>query len=495
MPRTTGIGGPFSDAALGDWLAAQQNLIASQQPGWSDVERVIRTARALGETAMPELPEPLWTHPYPLSALPDEPDRKHPNWPRFARADAALKIRMAGAWLDAAKAFAHPDPSAEPANALRAWAGELDRAFDALVADADYTRIQTEWLRAALACDLPIAPTGGPILPTLPDIAGTPKHEIWRDGKTTLYRYARAGRATLGPLLIVHGLIGRASVTDLEPRRSLVGDLLSAGVDLWLIDWGNPAPQDHAQDFTHFAETLLGQAVASVRGQTGRRPALLGICQGGVFSLCHAARHGGALAGIALTGTPVDFHADLKGGEGYLNHLARTLPRDVIEGLLGRQDMLPGALTGALFQGMTPGRTFAKYTVDLADRLADPARLQTFLRMEAWLADRPDHPGAAAREWLCDLYQQNALVRGRFRIAGVPVDLGAIRCPVLNIVGQRDHIVPPECSRALAAHLPAHIYDCIETETGHIGVLVSDAGRGKVAQRLTSWLAALDVAG
>ncbi|MEM7507395.1 MAG: alpha/beta fold hydrolase [Pseudomonadota bacterium] len=488
MPGATG----FSDAAMRDWLAAQQNLIATQTPGWPDIERVIDTTRALGPLVQPLLPDAQWTHPYPLNAAQQAPDRSHPDWPRFARADAALRTRMAGAWLAAAGGIARPlGHDADTAKTLRNWAAALDRAFENLVASPDYAELQTEWLRAALACDLPIAPPAAPANPALPAIAQTPKHLIWREGKTTLHRYTGSAPPTTGPLLIVHGLIGRASVTDLEPRRSLVSDLLTAGTDLWLIDWGNPAPEDHRQDFTYFCETLLGEAVATIHSKTGRRAALLGICQGGVFSLCHAARHADALSGIALTGTPVDFHADAAEGEGYLNRLARSLPRDVIEGLLGHEDMLPGALTGALFQGMTPGRTVAKYTADLSTRLADPARLQTFLRMEAWLADRPDHPGGAAREWLYDLYQQNALVKGKFRIAGDPVDLGAIRCPVLNIIGQYDHIVPPACSRALAAHVPEHIYQSIETETGHIGVLVSDAGREQVARRLTAWLTAL----
>ncbi|MEM6357988.1 MAG: hypothetical protein AAF844_20210, partial [Pseudomonadota bacterium] len=63
------------------------------------------------------------------------------------------------------------------------------------------------------------------------EIAETPKDTVWQEGKVSLSRY-RADPAVperrLGPLLIVHGLVGRQSMTDLEPRRSLVRRLLAA---------------------------------------------------------------------------------------------------------------------------------------------------------------------------------------------------------------------------------------------------------------------------
>ncbi|MEL6479724.1 MAG: alpha/beta fold hydrolase, partial [Pseudomonadota bacterium] len=240
--------------------------------------------------------------------------------------------------------------------------------------------------------------------------------------------------------------------------------------------------------FTDFAQTWLGEIVAQVTGMTGRRPALFGICQGGVFALCHGAHHPEAVAGLALTGTPVDFHADLSAREGALNRLARSLPRDVIEELMAPRNLLPGALIGALFQAITPGRTFVKYSLGLSELAHDPDGLERFMAMEAWLADRPNHPSVATREWLVELYQKNALIAGAFRVADRPVALGEITCPVLNIIGRRDHIVPPECSRALETHLRPGLYRSVETETGHIGVMVSRRGKDRVAEALATWL-------
>ena len=42
---------------------------------------------------------------------------------------------------------------------------------------------------------------------------------------------------------------------------------------------------------------------------------------------------------------------------------------------------------------MNPVSNLTKYTIDLIDVLDDDAKLLNFLRMERWIADRPDHPG------------------------------------------------------------------------------------------------------
>ena len=67
--------------------------------------------------------------------------------------------------------------------------------------------------------------------------------------------------------------------------------------------------------------------------------------------------------------------------------------------------------------------------------------------MERWIADRPDNPGEAVRQWLKDLYQDNKLVRNELVLGGRRVDLRNITMPVLNIYAQGDVIIPNACSR------------------------------------------------
>ena len=111
-----------------------------------------------------------------------------------------------------------------------------------------------------------------------------------------------------------------------------------------------------------------------------------------------------------------------------------------------------------------------------------------FLRMEKWIADRPDHPAELARQWLNGLYRENKLVKGEFVIGGKPVDLKKISCPVLNIYALQDHIIPISCSKALGGFLKPSQYEEIGFPGGHVGVFVSRKAQGVVAGGLIEWL-------
>lgn len=325
------------------------------------------------------------------------------------------------------------------------------------------------------------------------EIATTPKREVWREGKVSLHRYEPAAEPRLGPLLILQGLFGRQTIADLEPRRSLVRRLLEAGADTWVIDWGNPTRADRCNDFTDYADIWLGEALARIAEETGARAGVLGICQGGVFALCQAALHPERVAGLALAVTPVDFHAEEEHpSRGHLNAWCRGLDAETVDAFLAERGLVPGAIAGAVFQSLSPMKAATKYGPDLLALADDPQAIDTFLRMEAWLADRPDHPAAAARQWLVELYIENRLARGRFRLDGRRVELTRIACPILNIVALEDHIVPPASARALDGLTASRDYRLLEVPTGHVGAFVSEKAQGIVAPALIDWLGRLD---
>jgi polyhydroxyalkanoate synthase len=321
-------------------------------------------------------------------------------------------------------------------------------------------------------------------------IGATPADVVFRRDKTTLRRHRPlAAPSGLPPVVIVHGLVGRATMTDLDPERSLVRALLARGVAVHTVDWGRPSRADRYLRVEDFVSDHLAGIAAAVTRAEGRRPALLGVCEGGVFALCLGALAPGSVAGLALAVTPVDFEAE---PDAPLVRWARAFEPAEVERLIDAFGHLPGGLMGAIFQALTPARTASKYTLDLLEIARDPERLALFLRMERWLADRPDHPGEAAKQLVIELYQQNALARGAFRLDGETVRLSAVRAPVLALYGLRDHLAPPACCRALGPLLdPATPYAEQGFDAGHIGVFVSDRARRKLAATLLDWLATL----
>jgi polyhydroxyalkanoate synthase len=328
-------------------------------------------------------------------------------------------------------------------------------------------------------------------------IATTPKDEVWRQDKVVLYRYRPPAEPKIKtPVLITYGLIGRYTMADLQEDRSLVRNLLDLGVDLYVVDWGNPSRADRWLTIDDYVDDYIAGAVEVIRGRAGTgKVSLLGICEGGVFALCYAALYPETVSNLVLTITPVDFHADQaenRPGHGFINLWTRSLAPEDIDRLIEAHGNLPGEFMGSVFSMMTPMRTLMKYNLDMLEVMDDQKKFLNFLRMEKWIADRPHHPGEAAKQWLIDLYQDNKLVKNEFKLGGRTVDLRKITMPVLNVFARDDHIIPPATSQGLKLCVGSKDYRELPLPGGHVGVFVGGKSQGLLGPGIANWLAERD---
>ena len=324
-------------------------------------------------------------------------------------------------------------------------------------------------------------------------IATAPKREVWRQDKVALYHYEPVAKRTVStPVLIVYGLIGRQTMMDLQEDRSLVRNLLGQGVDLYVVDWGSPSRSDRWLTLEDYIEGYLADCVERICEESGlEKITLLGVCEGGVFTTCYAANHPKRVKNLMLTITPIDFHAGDKDAplhHGMIGTWARSMSASDVDRLIDANGNLPGELMSFVFSLMTPINSLTKYNVGLFDVMDDEPKLLNFLRMEKWLADRPDHPGEAGKQWLKDLYQANQLVKGEFRLNGKIVDLKKVTMPVLNIFAQEDHIIPPRSSQALRTRVGTKDYTELPLPGGHVGVFVSGKSQGILGKTIYEWL-------
>ncbi|NDJ76535.1 MAG: alpha/beta fold hydrolase, partial [Chloroflexi bacterium] len=120
-------------------------------------------------------------------------------------------------------------------------------------------------------------------------IGATPKEEVFRQDKVVLYHYAPQVENPLEtPLLIVYALVNRPYMVDLQENRSLVRNLLSLGLDIYIVDWGYPTRADRWITMDDYITGYIDSCVDVVRERHDLDSInLLGICQGGVFSLCY----------------------------------------------------------------------------------------------------------------------------------------------------------------------------------------------------------------
>ncbi len=318
-------------------------------------------------------------------------------------------------------------------------------------------------------------------------IGASPKEAVWSQDRVTLYRYTPVvDNPKPVPLLISYALVNRPYMVDLQEDRSLVRSLLEQGLDVYLIDWGYPTRADRWLTLEDYIEGYLGGCVDAVRTASGQDAIhLLGICQGGAFSLCYASLHPEKLKSLITMVAPVDFHAGEPEERGILNVWAQHMDIDAMVDAMGN---IPGDFMNLGFVMLKPFQlNVAKYA-GLLEVAHDERKLRNFLRMEKWIFDSPDQAGEAYREFLKDFYQQNKLIKGEVEIGGRQVDLGAVTMPVLNVYAELDHLVPPASSKALAEHVGTDDYEELTYPVGHIGMYVSAKVQGTLPKALVAWL-------
>ncbi|TBR06965.1 MAG: class III poly(R)-hydroxyalkanoic acid synthase subunit PhaC [Lysobacter sp.] len=317
------------------------------------------------------------------------------------------------------------------------------------------------------------------------EIGASEREEVWRDGKVALYRFRRedAEPSQAVPLLICYALVNRPYMVDLQTDKSIVRGLLERGQDVYIIDWGYTDRSDRYLTLEDYIERFLGGAVDHLRAAHEVDAVnLMGICQGGVFSLCYSALNPKKVRNLVTMVTPVDFHTD----DNMLAGWTRALDVDLMVDTLGN---VPADVMNWCYLTLKPWRLLVQKYVGLTDILDDKRALEDFLRMETWIFDSPDLAGEAFREFIKQFYQANGLVKGSVHIGGRHVDLRTVAMPVLNIYAEQDHLVPPSASRPLRGLVGTKDYDEVSFRGGHIGIYVSGRAQRDIPQAIHDWLA------
>lgn len=320
-------------------------------------------------------------------------------------------------------------------------------------------------------------------------IGVTPKEEVYREDKVVLYRFTPKVEHSLNiPILIVYALVNRPYIVDLQEDRSLVANLLKLGMDIYLIDWGYPSRADRWLTLDDYINGYINNCVDVVRERHSKDQInLLGICQGGVFSLCYSSLYPEKVKNLITMVTPVDFHIN----EGLLNvwggcTLGRqALDVDLMVDTLGN---IPGDFLNLEFVMLKPFQLGVKKYIDLLESIDCEDKVVNFLRMEKWIFDSPDQAGEAYRQFMKDFYQGNKLIKGSFEIGEKRVDLGNISIPILNIYAEQDHLVPPASSLALEKYVASVDYTVRSFPVGHIGMYVSSKVQRDLPPTIVDWL-------
>jgi polyhydroxyalkanoate synthase len=108
--------------------------------------------------------------------------------------------------------------------------------------------------------------------------------------------------------------------------------------------------------------------------------------------------------------------------------------------------------------------------------------------MNKWVNDGIPMSGATFRRWVTDFYRGNKLVKGEMKLGDKHLHLQNIRCGLLNVIAERDHIVPPAMSKTTTIMVGSNDKTELNIPAGHVGMV---AGRGAVKQlwpTIADWL-------
>lgn len=320
-------------------------------------------------------------------------------------------------------------------------------------------------------------------------VGTAPKEPVYHEDKLTLYRYTpvvEEDKLFPIPVLVSYALVNRPSVADLQENRSLIRNLLKLGIDVYLIDWGYPSRADRWLTLDDYINGYIDNCVDVIRERHNLdKINLLGICQGGAFSLCYTALHPEKIKNLITMVTPVDFHATAGDENGMLSSWGSNLDPDLMVEAMGN---VPGDFMNFGFLMLQPFQLNVQKYTDMIDMLDDREKLLSFLRMEEWIFDSPDQAGEAYRQFLKDFFRENKLIKGEVVLGGQRVELKNITCPVLNIYAEQDHLVPPPSSKALGEYVGSKDYTAKGFPVGHIGMYVSGKAQRDLAPAIAEWV-------
>lgn len=317
-----------------------------------------------------------------------------------------------------------------------------------------------------------------------PETGLTPRKEVWSRGKAVMWRYESDRRTRRTPILIVFSVLGRSYVLDLQPGSSFIGQLLDAGLDVYMIDFGVPDGVDAANTLETYIDRYLPAAAKAGMAESGSDAIdILGYCFGGVLATLFVASSSDRLPfnSLALMATPFDFSHS----EGAIQALIRG--KLEIDDLVDDTGNVPASVVHRMFRTLRPTSGLSTYAM-LWERLWSDEFVDAFQAMSTWAADQVPFPGDLARQCLDLLLRRNLLMTGVIPLRRRDVRLADITCPLLTIYAEHDHIVSPRSSLPINDLVSSEETTALAVPAGHIGLAASRQASKTTIPGLVSWL-------
>ena len=280
------------------------------------------------------------------------------------------------------------------------------------------------------------------------DVAATPGEVVYRNHLFELIQYHPTTASVVAePLLIVPSTIMKYYILDLSTHNSMIQYLVNQGFTVLVMSWRNPDATDRDLGMDDYLIEGVMQAMHQTAALTrSRRIHTMGYCLGGTFLAIVASLLGSTtqrkgswpnpmpeLASTTLLAAQTDFSEP---GE-----LGLFIDEDQLKTL--REEM---ARTGYL-SGKQMAGTFQ--FLNSRDMIWSKHIQRHFLGkdevgsdMMSWNADTTRLPERMHNEYLRQLFLDNALRNGTYKVRGHAVSVENMTAPLMVIGTEKDHVAP-----------------------------------------------------
>lgn len=305
------------------------------------------------------------------------------------------------------------------------------------------------------------------------NVAITPGKVVLRNQLIELIQYApQTPTVHREPVLVIPAWIMKYYILDLSPGNSLIKHLVDQGFTVFCISWKNPGLDERDLDMDDYLKLGFHAALDAINAIVpGEKIHATGYCLGGTLLAIAAAamaRDGDdRLASLSLFTAQTDFR---EAGE-----LALFIDEGEVSLLESQMEQ-----TGYLTAGQMAGAFQMLRSNDLMwSRMINEYLIgerSTMTDLMAWNADATRMPARMHGRYLRELFLNNALAEGRYRVGGEPITLFNVKTPIFCVATVADHVAPWGSVYKLHYLTPAEI-TFVLTSGGHNAGIVSPPSR------------------